>query len=163
MSEIVVGVDCSTKRLAFVVLFGTTVLEAKALDVKGTLPWQQRVHALADLAREWFKSSAHGGPLVVYVEEPPMGRNYRASLEVGYVVGVVLVEAMRAGHMVVPVNVSTWKKQTVGNGRADKDMVREWATRFVFGPAYAELPKEQDVYDAACIAAFARQNTERGL
>ena len=88
-----------------------------------------------------------------------MGRSFRSSLVVGYVVGCVIVEAMRAGHLVVPVNVGTWKKNTVGNGKAEKPQIREWATRYVLIPGgITDLPREQDVYDAACIAAFARQN-----
>jgi Holliday junction resolvasome RuvABC endonuclease subunit len=110
---------------------------------------------LAEAAQHFF---GHYAPCTVYVEEAPMGRGFRASLEVGYVVGATIVEAIRAGHVVTPVNVSTWKKQTTGAGNADKDLVREWATRYVFAPAGVEPPKEQDLYDAACIAAFARRN-----
>ena len=155
MSQRVIGVDCSTKALAFAELDGAKVKLWLMVPSKRGLAWQARLHELADHARTFFKRPS----CLVYVEEAPMGRSFRASVEVGYVVSAVIVEAMRAGHIVVPVNVSTWKKQTIGKGNADKGLIREWATRYVLTPGGIDpLPKEQDLYDAAAIAAFARQN-----
>lgn len=152
----VIGVDCSTKRLAFVILDGPKgPVETFLVEAPKGKGWQLRLLALADEARHFF---AQYNLCSVYVEEAPLGRGFRATLEVGYVVAATLVEAMRAGHIVMPVNVSTWKKQVLGNGRADKDQIREWATEFIFKPAGIEPPKEQDLHDAACIAAFARAN-----
>jgi hypothetical protein len=54
----------------------------------------------------------------------------------------------------VSVNVSTWKKEALLNGRATKDEIKDWAV------AVFDLPTDlpQDVYDAAGIAAAARKS-----
>lgn len=159
MSDVAaVGVDCSSKRLAFVKLQGRDVWQC-VVNAKGS--WTERLAILADGARAEFEQlrNTETQPCLVYIEEAPLGRSYRSSTEVSYVIGVTIVEAIRAGHVVVPVNVSTWKKQTIGAGNADKALIKEWATEFIFKPAGVDpLPAEQDLYDAACIAAFARQN-----
>ena len=152
----VVGVDVSTKAIAFVTLDGDRARYQLVSVSKKSAPTFQRMRELADAARTFFEQQE---PALVYVEEAPMGRSFRSSLVVGYVVGCVILEAMRAGHLVVPVNTMTWRKQTVGSGKADKLQIKEWATRYVLIPGgITDLPKEQDVYDAACIAAFARKN-----
>jgi Holliday junction resolvasome RuvABC endonuclease subunit len=56
----------------------------------------------------------------------------------------------------ISVNVSTWKKESLLNGRATKEEIADWAVT-VFGLS-PDLP--QDVYDAAGIAAAARKNMQ---
>jgi len=90
-----------------------------------------------------------------YVEEPvavPGGVN--TTIRQSAVWGVIRLVLRQAGVRCVSVNVSTWKKEALLNGKATKDDIKEWAIT-VFG-----LPDDlpQDVYDAAGIAAAARKS-----
>lgn len=105
------------------------------------------------------KISAHhdlGDSDVVFafVEEPvavPGGVN--TTIRQSAVWGAIRLVLREEGVRCVSVNVSTWKKEALLNGRATKDEIKDWAVA-VFGLP-ADLP--QDVYDAAGIAAAARK------
>lgn len=112
-----------------------------------------------DLHRDFerlVQSRQVSGELIfAYVEEPvavPGGVN--TTIRQAAVWGVIRLILRQAGVRCISVNVSTWKKEALLNGKATKDEIRDWAVA-VFG-----LPDglPQDVYDAAGIAAAARKN-----
>lgn len=89
-----------------------------------------------------------------YVEEPvavPHGVN--TTIRQSAVWAAIRLVMNDKGVRCVSVNVSTWKKEALLNGRATKDEIKDWAVA-VFGLP-PNLP--QDVYDAAGIAAAARK------
>jgi len=89
-----------------------------------------------------------------YVEEPvavPGGVN--TTIRQSAVWGVIRLVLADAGVRCISVNVSTWKKEALLNGRASKEEIRDWVMTVIGLPD--GLP--QDVYDAAGIAAAARK------
>jgi Holliday junction resolvasome RuvABC endonuclease subunit len=88
---------------------------------------------------------------VVFVEEPPLAgsRNPRTFLHLAQTSGVV-ASACKA--QLVP--VSSWKKGTVGNGSASKDLVSAWLRR-VHPDLSEACSGDQNYVDATCIALFA--------
>jgi len=88
-------------------------------------------------------------PDYIYIEEPPFVNSVKVFAELTAVVMVVR-ETFRRQHIPVGlVNVSTWKKETTGNAKAEKSEVRDWALAFIPG-----IPDNltEDEYDAAVIA-----------
>lgn len=117
---------------------------------------RERLYAIADAVRTFL--TADGQPtdeIIGMIEEIPFVRNRGAALTLAYTVGAVMIEAYRANVFLVPVNVSTWKSRTVGNGKAEKPEIKTWALKNIPG-----MPENlvQDLYDAACIARFAYRN-----
>lgn len=89
---------------------------------------------------------------IVFVEEPPLAgsRNIRVFAALHQAYTTALLSAPTA----YPVEVSTWKKETVGKGNATKDDVSEWLQRV--HPDYAALCGDQNHTDASCIAIYGR-------
>lgn len=88
---------------------------------------------------------------VVYVEEPPLAgrRNLRVFLHLAQTSGVI-ASACRA--TLVP--VASWKKGTVGNGAASKDLVAEWL-RTKHPSLHSACAGDQNLVDATCISLYA--------
>lgn len=86
----------------------------------------------------------------VYIEEPPLAgsRNLRVFLHLGQVAGVI---ASACEAVLVP--VSSWKKGTVGNGAASKELVASWLSRR-HPDLYRQCGGDQNRIDATCIALY---------
>jgi Holliday junction resolvasome RuvABC endonuclease subunit len=98
-----------------------------------------------------------GGLGLVYAEEPPLAgaRNLQTFLHLSQVSGVV---ACSVPTTLVP--VSSWKKGTVGDGAASKDLVAGWLLRR--HPAYSEACRgDQNLVDATCIALYGEKMGQR--
>jgi Holliday junction resolvasome RuvABC endonuclease subunit len=96
----------------------------------------------------WLSDTVGEGQ--VWIEEPPLAgaRNIRTFLHLSQVSAVAgLVEGSDY------VEVSTWKKGTVGNGAAGKELVANWLrARF---PRFHDLcGGDQNFIDATCIALW---------
>lgn len=99
---------------------------------------------------KWFLDEV--GPAAVFIEEPVVAgaRNLRSSLLIAQVCGAVLVAAgMERVVRLTP--VSSWKKETVGNGNAGKQDVRDWLDA-AHPQVAAVCGHDQDLYDATCVA-----------
>ncbi len=84
-----------------------------------------------------------------YIEEPPFVNSVKTFAELTSVV-MVCRELLRRRHIGVSLtNVSTWKKRTMGNAKADKTEIRQWALAHI--PSMPDNLTE-DEYDAAVIA-----------
>jgi Holliday junction resolvasome RuvABC endonuclease subunit len=95
----------------------------------------------------------------VWIEDTLIGNNRKYSIQLTEVKGAVMSSLAYLCDVRL-VNVSTWKKQVVGDGHANKDSVRDYI--HVTHPAYAPLcGSDQDLYDAACIALYGRQIMDR--
>lgn len=108
---------------------------------------QPRYVELAVL-REWLGSFSPAGSW--FVEEPPLAgsRNLQTFLHLAQVSGVV---ASCTPATLVP--VSAWKKGTVGNGAAGKELVAHWL-RARFPDYYRQCDGDQNLIDATCIALY---------
>jgi Holliday junction resolvasome RuvABC endonuclease subunit len=90
-----------------------------------------------------------------YVEEPvAVPRGVNTTIRQSAVWAAIRLVMNDEDVRCVSVNVSTWKKEALLNGRATKDEIKDWAVA-VFDLS-TDLP--QDVYDAAGIAAAARKS-----
>lgn len=90
-----------------------------------------------------------------FVEEPLVGRGVRASMQIAQMAGSLLhmLGCHHHGDETMLVPVGTWKKAVVGNGGANKEMVKEWVKEN--HPVYASLcGDDQDCFDATCIGLF---------
>ena len=83
----------------------------------------------------------------VYVERPPMGVNPKATIDQAKVVGGLETLLHERGIPFSEVDPGTWKKGLIGQGNADKELIRSWAI------INLGLPEglRQDFYDSACI------------
>jgi Holliday junction resolvasome RuvABC endonuclease subunit len=110
---------------------------------------QPRYAELAIL-REWLGTFLPTGGW--YAEEPPLAgaRNLQTFLHLGQVCGVV---ACCVPATLVP--VTSWKKGTVGNGAASKELVARWLQRR--HPAfYEQCDGDQNLVDSTCIALYGK-------
>lgn len=110
---------------------------------------QSRSAELRTLHR-WLSELTALEPGPVYVEEPPLAgaRNLQTFLHLAQVSGVV---ASATPATLVPVSV--WKRGTVGNGAAGKELVADWL-RASFPDYYRQCDGNQNYVDAVCIALY---------
>lgn len=154
---VVIGIDPSSKKLAFVITKGgkqprvvTRTLPDSPLDIKAD--WAER-HARR-IAAPYVKD---GYRVVAFVEDPVVGRGgAHATIVQATVRGGILVGLRRAGvEKIHGVNNQRWKKAVVGNGGVGKPQIKKyvhdtWPTvyKMATGPNGGV---DEDVCDAACI------------
>ena len=142
------GIDVSTKKLAIATLvnseFGVVELQAKSRS------WEDR---LAQLYKQFFKFVEENisADDLVCIEDIPLVQNRQAMLKLVHVLAMCRVVFFHHEIDCFTVNVSTWKKVVVGDGRADKDKIRAMA-RQIFGTGVGRL--SQDSIDALMIAKW---------
>ena len=86
----------------------------------------------------------------VYIELPVMGVNVKALRDQATVIGMIRYWLWSNDFSHSMVDNTVWKKGVIGNGHASKEEIAAYAQRVLHIPA--NYP--QDVYDAACIAAW---------
>lgn len=119
----------------------------------------ERRMELYEQARDWFTTLADVHPGAhVFCEEPLALRNGKTTRVLSLAAG-----AIWAGHYNLDlywfwVDVAHWKKEVVGNGNANKDIIREWCEA---NPAFkhqslgaGELERDPDYYDAYCLKIY---------
>lgn len=137
------GIDPASKKIA---IFGGHPLQARVIRVAKT----DRSEELRKLRERLCDVIDEDD--TVYVEEPVLAgaRNIRSTLLVAETVGMILSVCNAK-----LVEVSTWKKSTVGKGNASKDDVRVWLERAY--PQYATAcGGDQDLIDATGIFVHGR-------
>lgn len=97
-------------------------------------------------------ASKLGTPAVAYIEDVPFARSARTHAELNQIIGAIKLPLLAGGWAVNMVNNMTWKKEVIGNGRARKPEIREWAT----GGNIPADPHElnEDNLDALCIGYY---------
>lgn len=162
----VFGMDLSSRKLAIVQLDLETDGNFAFWTFTADKKEKNRGKVLAYLNEELdslFDIVMLGEDDYVFVEHPVVGRGgAHATIVQAQVQGVVLSSSVLCGASgVYPVNVQTWKKDIVGNGRADKDRVREFLSES--HPLLSELAGEdQDLVDASCVALYGKDVIHRG-
>ena len=91
----------------------------------------------------------------VYIELPVLGQfrgktNPKALRDQAMVIGMIRYWLWSNNQPHSMVDNTVWKKGLLGNGHASKEEIAAYAQRVLFIPA----DQPQDVYDAACIAAW---------
>lgn len=157
---VIIGIDPAASHLASV-----TAREGRIGAVQPDLcdtskvsfgsPWHT-THT--GLAMQWAwdilgVARAYGDP-VVYLEEPLVGRGgVKSTMVQAFTSGAVQAAFAMEGVPVHLVNVGTWKKEVLGNGRADKPAVME-LVRHRWPDAAVATGGDQDLADAAAIAMY---------
>jgi Holliday junction resolvasome RuvABC endonuclease subunit len=161
MSDVVIGVDPSSRKLAAVVsIIGQ---EIDAQPVTRALPQDKPVACLT--AYEWMKTlvTEHldSGPVYVYIELPVFGRGGPGStIPQAQVNGALQAGAQQAGAIVISVNNSHVKKATVGKGNASKDEITQWVS-VVWPELHERIENDQDLHDSAMIYVYGRSDVLR--
>lgn len=153
---IIAGVDIGGRRVAVSIFVDGVLTNVTDLEV----PKSTRARELRTLAI-WAGDNLRVCDLVL-VEEPLIGRGVRASLQVAQTAGAVLatlgdtVRDTRSDW----VSNTTWKREVVGSGNANKEAVALWLKSS--HPSYsAQCGESQDRRDAVCIGLYAVQLAER--
>jgi Holliday junction resolvasome RuvABC endonuclease subunit len=140
-----IGIDPSSKGLAI-----AWVEPVYPFDLVGWI-WYELDAPILESAHEAITMLRRDFPNALITIEDPMGPHPKTIAALHRVVGA----CMSADRSMNMINVSTWKKATVGKGNASKDEVREWVA-YNYG---IERDPNQDVCDAIGIAvAAAKQN-----
>jgi hypothetical protein len=152
---LVLGIDPSSVKLALVAWTSETpIIAADYYLAKRSGP-EACFEALG--AMQDFCDSLPDQPKkVAFLELPVQGRGgYRATVVQAYVNGVVQAWLVNEGFDVRHVNVSSWKAEVCGDGRASKEAVGQaLAVRWL--DAHIVCRDDQDLVDAACICLYGR-------
>lgn len=158
----VMGVDLSSRSLACY-WFGNDQGPDGAVKLKIPDKVKDRQQIASGLFHEAWDRFHMGPATVVYIEEPVVAgaRNIRSSLLIAQICGVMMGVCASVGiKEVYLVPVSSWKKEVVGNGAADKQRVHAWIDQN--HPEIAALcGGDQDLYDAACVAIYGQRSLSR--
>lgn len=148
---ITIGVDLGIHKIAWSVWENDVLLETEAITQEGPT----RHHELSVL-RYHAHNMLVENPDQIFIEDVLIGNNRKYSIQLAETKGAVLAGLGKWGNdsvAVVPVNVSTWKKELFGNGKATKDMIKDYI--YDQDSAYAVLcGNDQDRFDAAAIGYY---------
>ncbi len=152
---IVLGIDASASKVAFVGMFGDDffVRDYKKLGKSGA---EACSAARAKTLMAWVEAKKRwpGHPIAAFIESPIVGRGgIRSTIVQAYTSGSVQGTLYGLEVPVGLVNVSSWKKHVVGNGRASKSEVASFV-ELRWPSIHEEAAGSQDVADAACIAYY---------
>lgn len=142
----VAGIDPDTKAIT-IVIFSERAPDLWRAEVKGRRA-EDRIQQLYALLSDLLL-----GVDWAYIETPVMGVNAKALRDQAQVVGMLRYHLWMSGISHSLVDNGTWKKAVLGNGHASKEEIAAYAQR-VLG---IDKGHPQDVYDAACIAHYGRQ------
>lgn len=152
---VVVGIDVGIAKVAWSVWNDDTLVGVGAYASKEP----NRAFVLEDIYTNISTAVSPFYPDFIFIEETLIGNNRKYSIQLSQTIGAVLA-ALASDAPIYLVNVSTWKKEVLGNGKADKTAIRD----YVKGrdSAYAVLcGSDQDKYDAACIGYYGVLISER--
>ena len=144
----VYGIDISTTKIAVAKLSmgDYSVVEFRSKSRS----WETR---LEQLYKEFFEYVAENitSDDTVFIEDIPYVQNRAAVIRLVHVQAMCRVVCIHHSVDCFGVNVSTWKKDVIGDGRADKDKIKLMASK-IFDKKVLKL--SQDSIDALCIAKW---------
>ena len=153
----VYGIDVSTSKLAVARLVGN---EFDVVEFRSrSRSWETR---LAQLYKEFFSyvKEEMTSEDFVCIEDIPMVQNRQGLIKLVHALALCRMVFFHHDIDCFPVNVSTWKKDVVGDGRADKDKIKMMALQ-IFGKRVGRL--SQDSIDALCIAKWGQLRFISGM
>ena len=143
----IVGIDPDTKAITGVGLTSGKEPHIWRIEAKGRRA-EDRIEKLFTSLRLTFPPDKPAD--WVYIETPVMGVNVKALRDQAMVIGMIRYWLWSNDQAHSMVDNGTWKKGVLGNGHASKEEIAAYAQRVLHIPA----DQPQDVYDAACIAAW---------
>ena len=151
----VFGIDVSTTKIAIASIssddYSVVELATKSRS------WERRLEQLYPQFFKYVEENITSDDLVV-IEDVPMVQNRAAVIRLTHVVALCRVVCIHHGIGCFGVNVSTWKKDVIGDGRADKDKIKLMASK-IFDKKVLKL--SQDSVDALCIAKWGDLRIEK--
>lgn len=144
-----IGIDLGVRSIHIASLTNAFTIEAKK-DVR-----QNEIRFLFDEFSKWVDrvyEELHGAvSCTFFIEEPVVAgaRNLRSSLQIAQVAGAIMAAPIDS--YLVP--VSSWKKEVVGKGNANKEQVSEWL-KDNHPYLYSITGGKQDFVDATCIRLY---------
>lgn len=146
----IIGIDPSSKKLAFCITKGKYTISM----FKKSLP-EGVLHASGAAFEEAFLFFSKMPRAQIFMEAPLVGMSVSSAIIQAQVGGAVLAAASKAQLNVQLVNVSSWKKQVLGqgHGHAKKLEVAEWLKQN-WEKAYNLAAGDQDLIDAAAINRY---------
>ncbi len=140
------GIDPDTKAITGVTLEPDKEPRIYRVEAKGRRAEDRIEKLYTSLALTFFGEPSEW----VYIETPVMGVNVKALRDQAMVIGMIRYWLWSNDQPHSMVDNGTWKKGVLGNGHASKEEIAAYAQRVLHIPA----DHPQDVYDAACIAAW---------
>ena len=153
----VYGIDVSTTKLAVARLVGN---EFDVVEFRSrSRSWETR---LAQLYKEFFSyvKEEMTSEDFVCIEDIPMVQNRQGLIKLVHALALCRMVFFHNDIDCFPVNVGTWKKDGVWDGRADKDKIKMMALQ-IFGKGVGRL--SQDSIDALCIAKWGQLRFISGM
>ncbi len=147
----IVGVDPDTKAITAVTLGGAKEPHIFRVEAKGRRAEDRIEKLYTSLRITFFAEPADW----VYIELPVLAQfrgktNAKALRDQAMVIGMIRYWLWSNDQPHSMVDNTVWKKGVLGNGHASKEEIAAYAQRVLHIPA----DHPQDVYDAACIAAW---------
>jgi crossover junction endodeoxyribonuclease RuvC len=149
----IIGFDCSTRLIAGFVIDGEnySIIE---LAGKPTDDTPTRIDSMFLLAVNFLKRSK---PDYVYVENAAYLQNVKTSFLIRSVVDAVRFACVLNNIPCQTVEITSWKKDVLGNGRAEKSDIMKFAKA-----KYGEkLIVNQDVADASGVATYGQRRMSK--
>lgn len=141
---LVVGVDCSTKKIAiFRINDGEGIASEITCEEHDT---SVRIDVMFQACIDIMQKIK---PDIVYIENSPYLQNIKVTLAIHSVVDAVRFACVLNKIPYQTIEVPSWKKDVLGNGKADKAQIMAWAKA-----KYIDIISNQDVADAAAIAEY---------
>ena len=141
---IIAGVDCSTKKIAFFFIGDGAPFTVEIVD-NGT-EMTARVDSLFKQAFDVIKQKS---PNIIYIENAAYLQNIKTTLSIHSAIDAVRFAAVLNNIPYQIIEITSWKKDVLGNGKADKAQIMSWAKA-----KYEALITSQDLADAAGIANY---------
>ena len=141
----IAGVDCSTKKIAIFYINSDGTCETTEI-VSTKEDTSARIEEMFKVVSEEMKRRK---PNMVYVENSPYLQNIKVTLAIHSVVDSVRFACVLAKVPMQTIEVTSWKKDVLGNGRADKTQIMTWAKA-----KYGQAITSQDLADASAIAEY---------
>ena len=145
----VYGIDLSTSKIAISKLLPNKGFEVVELISKSK-SWETRFKELYKQMFSWVHDSVTSDDLIC-IEDIPLVQNRQTLIKLVHVLAMCRTVFAHYDIDVFTVNVMTWKKDVVGNGKADKEKVMSMACKI-----YGEEVKKysQDAVDALMVAKW---------
>jgi len=141
----IIGFDCSTRLIAGFVIdnnkFKTVELAGEAGDETTV-----RIDTMFLLAVKYVKKE---NPDYVYIENAAYLQNVKTSFLIRSVVDAVRFACVLNNVSCQTVEITSWKKDVLGNGRAEKNDIMQFAKA-----KYGDIITNQDLADAAGVATY---------
>lgn len=156
MTELVVGLDTNSHSFHAVASEAQFTYSAHVggdnIDVKRA--------ALYQFAQDYFwnleQKREPGQSIHVFCEEPLALKNGKTTRVLALATGAIWAAHLQFDITWWWVDVSSWKKEIVGNGNAKKEMVKEWVwiNAILLDAELEKYNKELDFYDAHCLMLY---------